>query len=149
VDAGVRPDRPHFSLAVDRPASRRIDRIDDGYFSIVLNTNPYTYLGNRPLDLSPAATLGNPLVVLTFRTLRVLPIVRGLGSALRGGGVRESTHLTEWRDVEHMVVEHATPFPYQVDGDYLGDVNRLEFSYVRDAVRLVFPAADSDAGERS
>ena len=32
-------------------------RLDDGYFSIVLNTNPYTYLGNRPLDLSPAATL--------------------------------------------------------------------------------------------
>jgi diacylglycerol kinase family enzyme len=137
---GYDRDAPHFSLAVDRPASRRIDRIDDGYFSIVLNTNPYTYLGNRPLDLSPAATLENPLVVVTFRTLRVLPILRGLGSALRGGGVRESEHLTEWRDVEHMVVEHATPFPYQVDGDYLGDVNRLEFSYVRDAVRLVFPA---------
>ncbi len=132
---------PHFSLAVDRAASRRIDRIDDGYFSIVLNTNPYTYLGNRPLDLSPAATLDNPLVVVTFRTLRVLPILRGLGSALRGGGVRESEYVTEWRDVEHMVVEHVTPFPYQVDGDYLGDVNRLEFSYVRDAVRLVFPAS--------
>jgi hypothetical protein len=58
------------SRSIDRPASRRIDRIDDGYFSIVLNTNPYTYLGNRPLDLSPAATL-DPLVVVTFRTLRV------------------------------------------------------------------------------
>ena len=44
--------------------------IDDGYFSIVLNTNPYTYLGNRPLDLSPAATLDRGLVVVTFRTLR-------------------------------------------------------------------------------
>ena len=43
--------QPHFRLdAGDRHV------IDDGYFSIVLNTNPYTYLGNRPLDLSPAAT---------------------------------------------------------------------------------------------
>jgi diacylglycerol kinase family enzyme len=130
---------PHFSLAVDRVESRRIDRIDDGYFTIVLNTNPYTYLGNRPLDLSPAATLENPLVVVTFRTLRVLPILRGLSSALRGGGVRESAHVTEWRDVHHMVVEHARPFPYQVDGDYLGDVDRLEFDYVPNAVKLVYP----------
>ena len=38
---------PHFRVVT-------ADRvIDDGYFSIVLNTNPYTYLGNRPLDLSP------------------------------------------------------------------------------------------------
>ena len=35
---------------------------------------------------------------------------------------RRPTHVTEWRDVEHMVVEHDQPFPYQVDGDYLGDV---------------------------
>jgi diacylglycerol kinase family enzyme len=130
---------PHFRLAADRPAARRLDRIDDGYFAIVLNTNPYTYLGNRPLDLSPAATLDNPLVVVTFSTLRVMPILVGLAAALRGGGVKESAHVTEWRDVQHMVVEHATPFPYQVDGDYLGDTTRLEFDFVPDAVRLVFP----------
>ena len=70
---------------------------------------------------------------------RIRPILAGLGSALRGGGVTESAHLTEWRDVHHMVVEHPEPFPYQVDGDYLGDVTRLEFDYVPNAVKLVFP----------
>ncbi len=130
---------PHFSLdAGDR------GHVDDGYFSIVLNTNPYTYLGNRALDLSPAATLDRGLVVVTFRTLRVLPILRGLGSALRGGGVTTSEHLVEWSDVDHMVVEHVEPFPYQVDGDFLGSVNRLEFDHIPDAVQLVFPgSADS------
>jgi diacylglycerol kinase family enzyme len=130
---------PHFRLRTDGERS-----IDDGYFSIVLNTNPYTYLGNRPLDLSPAATLDNPFVVVTFRTMRVLPILRGVGAALRGGGVRESAHVIEWRDVHHMVVEHEQPFPYQLDGDYLGDVNRLEFDFVPEAVRLVFPASSID-----
>src|SRR5690606_30362469 len=115
-------DQPHFAL--DAGDGRRVD---DGYFAIVLNTNPYTYLGNRPLDLSPAATLDRKLVVVTFRTLRVLPILRGLGAALQGGGVATSEHLIEWRDVGEMSVEHEQPFPYQVDGDYLGDVNRLEF----------------------
>ena len=64
---------PHFSL--DAGDGRRLD---DGYFSIVLNTNPYTYLGNRPLDLSRAATLDRGLVAVTFRTLRIAAIVKGL-----------------------------------------------------------------------
>lgn len=125
---------PHFRL--DAGSGQRID---DAYFSIVLNTNPYTYLGNRPLDLSPAATLDRRLVVVTFRTLRVLPILRGLGAALQGGGVATSEHLVEWRDVDEMTVEHERPFPYQVDGDYLGDTERLDFRHVPEAVQLVFP----------
>ena len=127
---------PHFRLD---GGERGV--IDDGYFSIVLNTNPYTYLGNRPLDLSPAATLERGLVVLTFRTMNVAAILRGLGAALQGGGVAASDHLVEWRDVDHLVVSHPEPFPYQLDGDYLGSVDRLEFDHVPDAVQLVFPAS--------
>lgn len=136
---GYDRDEPHFSL--DAGDGRRVD---DGFFAIVLNTNPYTYLGNRPLDLSPAATLDRGLVVVAFRTLRVAPILRGLGSALRGGGVTTSEHLVEWTDVDQMSVEHDTPFPYQVDGDHLGDVTRLDFRHVPDAVRLVFPGQPVD-----
>ena len=35
--------------------------VEDGYFTIVLNTSPYTFLGNRPFDLAPEATLDRPL----------------------------------------------------------------------------------------
>lgn len=127
---------PHFRL--DAGDDRRLE---DGYFAIVLNTNPYTYLGNRPLDLSPAATLDRGLVVVAFDTLRLMPILRGLGSALRGGGVEPGEHLIEWTDVDSLVAEAHEPFPYQLDGDYLGDVTRLEFDHVPDAVQLVFPAS--------
>lgn len=127
---------PHFRL--DAGDDRRLE---DGYFAIVLNTNPYTYLGNRPLDLSPAATLDRGLVVVAFDTLRLMPILRGLGSALRGGGVEPGEHLIEWTDVDSLVAAADEPFPYQLDGDYLGDVTRLEFDHVPDAVQLVFPAS--------
>jgi diacylglycerol kinase family enzyme len=114
----------------------------DGYFSIVLNTNPYTYLANRPLDLSHAATFDRGLVAVTFRTMKALAIVRSVFGALRGGGVQPSADLDEQVDLDHLVIEageHGEPIPYQVDGDYLGEVTRLEFRHVPDAVRLVFP----------
>ena len=57
----------------------------------MLNTNPYTYLGNRPLDLSPAATLDRGLVAVTFRTLKAMAIFTSLAGALRGGGVKETS----------------------------------------------------------
>ena len=59
--------------------------VPDGYFAICLNTNPYTYLGNRPLDLSPAATLDRGLVLITFRTLeRHAPCSGSIGRGAAG-----------------------------------------------------------------
>jgi diacylglycerol kinase family enzyme len=127
---------PHFRLHGDGGAD-----VDDGYFTIVLNTNPYTYLGNRPLDLSPQATLDHRLVAITFTTMNAAAILTSLAGALRGGGVAPADHLDIRVGVSHLVVEHETPFPYQVDGDALGVTRRLEFTHVADAVKLVFPRA--------
>ncbi|WP_051071315.1 diacylglycerol/lipid kinase family protein [Ilumatobacter coccineus] len=128
--------RPHFSIsggdAPDEP---------NGYFTIVLNTNPYTYLGNRPLDLSPDAGLDQPgLVAISFTTMKATAILSSLAGALKGGGVKPSDHLDVRTNVERLVLEHDEPFPYQLDGDALGETTRLEFQHVPDAVRLVFPA---------
>ncbi|MEO1055365.1 MAG: diacylglycerol kinase family protein [Actinomycetota bacterium] len=131
---------PHFRVHGDGGPD-----VDDGYFSIVLNTNPYTYLGNRPLDLSPAATLDRGLVAVTFTTMRATAILGSLAGALRGGGVTPTSSLDVRVDVEHLVIEHEHPFPYQVDGDALGSTNRLEFDHVPNAVKLVFPGEASVA----
>jgi len=130
--------QPHFRVTTAAGAV-------DGFFTIVLNTNPYTYLGNRPLDLSHAATLDRGLVALTFRTMRATTIVRSVFGALRGGGVRPTEHLDEQIELDHLVIEHETPFPYQVDGDYLGETDRLEFDHVPNAVRLVRPSSTGSA----
>jgi diacylglycerol kinase family enzyme len=135
--------QPHFSLHTCETAQRPSLHCEDGYFSVVLNTNPYTYLGNRPLDLSDAASLKDRLVVITFRTLKASAITSSLLTALKGGGVQPNDHLVEWTDVSELVVSGSTPFPYQVDGDYLGETTRLEFSHVPDAVRLVYPGTVS------
>jgi diacylglycerol kinase family enzyme len=133
---GYDRDRPHFALETGDGRS-----LADGYFTVVLNTNPYTFLGNRPLDLSVAATFDRSLVAITFTTMRASAIIGSLAGALRGGGVSTSDHLVEWTDVESLTATSATPFPYQLDGDYLGETTRLEFQHVPEAVQLVFPAS--------
>lgn len=142
-------DHPHFRLAADESIggygtdatpSGGTRLVNDGYFSVVMNTNPYTFLGNRPLDLSPHAGLDRPFVVITFRTMSARTILTTLLGALRGGGVTATDDVSVLDDVHELVVEHETPFPYQVDGDYLGESSRLHFRHVPDAVRLAFPS---------
>lgn len=132
---------PHFGVRRTDFANATGDEIEDGFFTIVLNTNPYTYLGNIPLDLSAAATLDRALVVMTFRTLRFAPVAKGIVSALRGT-VQTTDELVEWTDVDSLTITSAsdgTGVPYQLDGDYLGEVDELRFDHVPNAINLVFP----------
>jgi len=126
--------RPHFSLCFPDGSV-----VDDGYFTVVLNTNPYTFLGNRPIDLSPAATLERGLVAVTFRTLKARSILTSLASALKGGGMKPAPYLHEMTDLSALVVESAGGVPYQLDGDFLGAVHELRFEHRPDAVQLAFP----------
>jgi len=135
-------DNPHFEVDFGQG-----HRVADGFFAIVLNTNPYTYLGNRPLDLSPAATLDRGLVVVTFKTMKVGAILRSLGGALRGGGVQPTNYLDVHEDVSDLTIRHHLPFPYQLDGDYLGETTSLHFRHVPNAVRLVQPNIAEPTGK--
>lgn len=142
---------PHFRVATCEPDGSRPRVVEDGYFTVVLNTNPYTFLGNRPLDLSPAAGLDQPLVAITFRTMSVTAILRTLIRALRGGGLPDSgseskdgdrAPVVSFENVHELVIDNPVPFPYQVDGDYLGESSRLHVEHVPEAVGLLFPLAD-------
>lgn len=110
------------------------------YFTIVLNTNPYTYLGNRPFDLVPEATLERGLASVSFTSLRFDHVLRAAGAALTGADIRRLKWLDVRTDQEEIVVEGDGPFPYQVDGDYLGEVDRLDIRHAPAAMRLVLPA---------
>ena len=127
--------RPRFAL---RFADGGV--VDDSYFSIVMNTNPYTYLGNRPFDVIPEATLDRGLAVVSFRSLKLATLLGAAGSALGlGGDLRRRKHLDVRTDLDELVVEGHGPFPYQVDGDHLGDTELLRFRHEPAAMRLVLP----------
>lgn len=128
--------RPHFSV---HHADGSV--VDDGYMTVVLNTNPYTYVGNRPFQLAPDATLDRPLTAVTVRSMRTIAFLELMVSALGSGSRLRSSRIVDYRpDVSALTVKGYGPFPYQVDGDYLGEIERLEFRHEPDALRLVVPA---------
>lgn len=122
------------------------DRSTDSMFTVVLNTDPYTYLGNRPLHLSTSAGLDRPLVAVSFRSLDTIPVLRALFGALRSTGAPMSADLIEWRDLDELTITSDMPVPYQVDGDYLGESANLHFEYIADAVGLVTPISAARPG---
>ena len=114
--------------------------VDDGYFAVVFNTNPYTYLGTRPLDVAPEATLERGLAVLTIRDLRFTSIL-GIGLTAVAGGqrLRRHRHVAYRYDQDEVTVTGHGPFPYQVDGDYLGETELLAFRHEPAVLDLVRP----------
>ncbi len=126
--------RPRFSLST--PGALSVD----GYFSIVLNTNPYTYLGSRRLEVAPEATFERGLVSITFRTLRFRTVMGAIISAL-GTGKRSRNHpeIDRRVDLDECTARGYGPVPYQVDGDFLGEIEHLEFRHVRDCLDVIMP----------
>ena len=130
---------PHFSVRAER-ADGQVTDVDDGYFAIVLNTNPYTFLGERPFNVAPGTGLHNPLTVVVLRSLGAPTVVALAAAALRGNeGLRTSRRVSVTRDAVRVVLDAYKPVPYQVDGDYLGDTGHLEFRWEPDDLRLVVP----------
>ena len=126
--------RPRFALCFgDEPPV-------DSYFSIVMNTNPYTYLGSLPLDLLSEASLDRGLAAISFKSFKLRTLLGGVGAAFGvGGDLRKRKQLDVRTDLTALSVEGHGPFPYQVDGDYLGEIEHLELRHAPEVLDLVFP----------
>jgi diacylglycerol kinase family enzyme len=114
--------------------------VDDGYLGICLNSNPYTYLGSRPLDLAPDASMTTAMAMVTVRTLEFWPFIGIVASALGSGHRMRHHRRVDYRaGVQSLTVRGHGSFPYQVDGDYLGEVDHLAITRQGDALTIVSP----------
>jgi diacylglycerol kinase family enzyme len=112
----------------------------EGFFAVALNIDPYTYVGSRPLSLAPAAQLNTPLSVVCVGSMRLDRFVRASLAAVRGGETLNRTpYVTRIDGLHGFTVRGRRPFPWQVDGDHLGDTDLLEFSYQPDCLNVVLP----------
>lgn len=138
VDTWVRHyDRTHPHLAVHHEDGTVID---DGYMALCLNTDPYTYMGPKPLGIVPGTDLYNALALVTVRSLG-LPTVASIlvRSLATRKGVQTSRRIDTRSGVSAVTVSGHGPFPYQVDGEYLGETTRLELRHEPSVLDLVVP----------
>ncbi|HLF99492.1 MAG TPA: diacylglycerol kinase family protein [Acidimicrobiia bacterium] len=132
-------DHPRF--AVDLPTGSGREVIDDGYFAIVSKTDPYTFLGSRPLHVAPEATIESPLAITIFRTLGIGTLIPAAASALwKGRLLARHPKIMRRSHLHEFVVRGHGPVPYQVDGDYLGTADELRFTYEPESLTLVVPS---------
>lgn len=103
---------------------------------IVQNTAPWTYLGGRPIDPNPGASFDLGLDVLALRALRVPTATRTFGQMLVRGTVPHSRQVLRWHDLASLSLRAASPLPFQVDGDYLGERDKVQLTAVPRALRV-------------
>ena len=136
--------RPRFRIETGQ------DGLEDGYFAVFLNSDPYTYLGRRPLHLAPGADLDSGLSVVAFTALGARSLLGVAGRAL-GSGRRVARHPKVWARQGLAAAEvwahaGAGPVPYQVDGDYLGMADHLALAHTPGVLDLMVPAAPGAIG---
>jgi len=112
-------------------------KVNQGYFMICQNTDPYTYLGNRPLNVATEATLDRALTAVTLTSLRSDRLMRLVVDALRPPAGLATSEIVDHRtDLDAFTLRAHRPVPLQLDGDFVGTVDEVRFVHHRDALLL-------------
>jgi diacylglycerol kinase family enzyme len=127
-------DRAHPHLTVDIPGEEPITGV---HLAIVANSDPYSYVGTRPVRMNPGCAMDGGLGVFALRTMGVFPILRHVTQILRATGEPHGRRLDRRQSVPRLTVTSDAPIGLQVDGDYLGEHTRAEFESVPAALAVV------------
>jgi diacylglycerol kinase family enzyme len=106
-------------------------------FAILANADPYTYAGSLPLHAAPLARLEEGLDLVAPVRLRPAAIARIVGHLLRGRGLERARGVLYAHDLDRVEIVCDRPLPLHVDGEDLGDVERLEAVCERGAVSVL------------
>ncbi len=131
---GYDRDTPHLTLhAEGRPPLR-------GFFALVGNGDPFTYVGPRPFRPTPLATFEGGMDVLVGQTMATLALARTLTAMLssrpRGAAIAGFPVL---HDLRGFTLEADVPLALQLDGEYLGDHTSLVFERLPGALSVIAP----------
>jgi diacylglycerol kinase family enzyme len=105
--------------------------------ALVCNTDPWTYLGTRPVRPCPTASFDAGLDLFGLRSLPTVATLRHLRQILAAEPRPRGRRVVQVHDARELVLSAVRPLPLQVDGDDLGDTDRVVLRSVPDAVQVV------------
>ncbi|MBW8736087.1 MAG: diacylglycerol kinase family lipid kinase [Streptomyces turgidiscabies] len=126
----------HGTITLERPDT---EPVTDLVLSIVCNTSPWTYLGNRPVYASPKASFDTGLDVLGLSRMSTGAVARYGMQLLTSSPERgpQGRHATSLHDLTDFTLHSKVPLPLQMDGDHLGLRTSVTFTGVRRALRVI------------
>ncbi|GCD34969.1 diacylglycerol kinase [Streptomyces chrestomyceticus JCM 4735] len=128
--------RRHGTITLERPNE---DPVEQLVMSIICNTAPWTYLGNRPVYPAPAASFDTALDVFALSKLSASAVTRYATQLLASTPERgpRGKHVVSLHDLTDFTLHSQAPLPFQMDGDHLGLRTSVTFTGVRRALRVI------------
>lgn len=134
VPAFLRSDRRRPKLHIELPDGTTLDGV---HMAVVTNTDPWTYIGNRPLRPTPEASFETGLGLYARRRMSAPGFLFSMaavsGSRPRVG--KRGAYLVH--DLDSLVIRADAPMPVEVDGDYLGEREKLVLTSTSRAIRVL------------
>jgi diacylglycerol kinase family enzyme len=129
---GVRTFNRHYLIRPPRLETELGDERVTGVTTIIQNAEPYTYFGDRPVNMGEGATLqsGDLSGVVLQRASPIdIPTITWRSLSRRARLARHR-RVHAFSGVDHFRVTSLDerPLPLQVDGDYIGEVKTAAFS---------------------
>ena len=110
--------------------------VTDLHTAFVTNTDPWTYLGSRPVRMNPDTSFDTGLGVFSLRSMDAYTVLQHVAEMLRGRAKPHGRNSFRRADVGYLHVTCQEPLRLQVDGDNLGERSVIEFLSVPDALRV-------------
>lgn len=104
---------------------------------IVQNTAPWTFLGGRAIHPNSEASFDKGLDVLGLRGLGLPSTVRTVAQLLSIDGDPHGKQVVRHHDLADFTVTSPSPQAFQLDGDYLGEREKVRFAAVPRALRVI------------
>jgi len=122
------------TLRVEIPGHEPVEGVA---LALVSNTDPWTYLGARPVRTNPTCSFDSGLGLLALRSLGLPTVLRIVSQILARDGDPGLGSMLRDDDVDFVRVTSDEPVNLQVDGDHLGRRSDVEFAAVPAALRVV------------
>jgi diacylglycerol kinase family enzyme len=108
------------------------------FLGIVSNTAPWTYLGPRPVNPSPGASFDKGLDLFALRRMGTVGTLNALRQmfALRDHPP-DGKHVLSLHDEAEFTLRSRRPMALQVDGEYVGEHEAVQFRSVPHALRVI------------
>jgi diacylglycerol kinase family enzyme len=119
-------------ITLERPGEEPIEGLA---MAVVQNTAPWTYIGGRWINPCLDASFDTGLDVMAMTAVSLPSTTRVLARLLARRGM-DPDQTVVLHDLAEVTLRSARPLPLQLDGDYLGEREKVTFCAVPAALRV-------------